>query len=57
MKWREQIVWTPVMDAILMEMIANGCTFAVAADQAGVNKDQASARFYRLAKHMGRQAA
>jgi hypothetical protein len=53
---RQQVVWTPLMDSLLMDAISRGCTFARAGRQAGVNKDQAASRFKRLKDRMGWQA-
>lgn len=51
------LTWTPLLDALLMDTIANGCTFAAAGRVCGMNKDQAAARFARLRRAMGWQAA
>lgn len=48
--------WTPDMDALLMDCIADGASFSRAGKQLGITKDQAAKRFNRLAKRMGAQA-
>jgi hypothetical protein len=52
-----KLQWSPLLDALLMDAIANGCTFSAAGRVCGMNKDQAAARFARLRKAMGWQAA
>jgi hypothetical protein len=48
--------WTARHDAALMEGMAQGLTFKEAGKLAGVTKEQACSRFYRLQELMGRQA-
>ena len=48
--------WTPDMDALLMDCMAEGASFSRAGTHLGITKDQAAKRFNRLANRMGGQA-
>lgn len=53
----EPMDWDDLRDALLMEALSVGSSFSAAGRMAGVNKDQAAARFKRLRKNMGWQAS